>query len=98
MSDHSDIDKHVKTYIVVFVTLMALTLVTVAISRLHLPTHLAIALALTVATIKGALVASYFMHLISERKLILWVLGFTVACFFTVLLLPLGSHIDAIHN
>lgn len=98
MGDHADIDRQVKTYILVFVTLLALTLVTVAISRFHLPVHEAVALALIVASIKGGLVASYFMHLISERKLILWVLGFTVACFFAVLLLPLWTHFDPIHN
>ena len=31
---------------------------------------MAIAVALFVATIKGSLVAGYFMHLISEKKLI----------------------------
>ena len=98
MGDHSDIDRQVKTYILIFVTLMALTIVTVAISRLHLPVHEAVAIALIVATIKGGLVASYFMHLISERKLIYWVLGFTVAFFFAVLLLPLWTHWDPIHN
>ena len=100
MSDHSshDIDRQVKTYIVIFITLMALTFVTVAISRIHLPVPLAVTLALIVASIKGGLVASYFMHLISERKLIYWVLGFTVSCFIAVLLLPLWSHFDPIHN
>ena len=72
-------------------------MVTVAVSRLHLPVHQAVAVALVVATVKGGLVASYFMHLISERKLILWVLGFTVAFFFFVLLLPLWTHWDPIH-
>jgi cytochrome c oxidase subunit 4 len=98
MGDHHDIDRQVKTYIVVFVTLMALTLITVAISRLHLPVHEAIAIALIVATIKGGLVASYFMHLISERKLIYWVLGFTITCFIAVLFLPVFTHLDPIHN
>jgi cytochrome c oxidase subunit IV len=97
-SDHADIDRHVRTYILVFITLMALTFVTVAISRLDLPTSAAIALALVVASIKGGLVAAYFMHLISERKLIYWVLGFTVAFFFAVLLLPLWTHLDPIRN
>ncbi len=98
MGDHTDIDRQVRTYILVFGTLMALTIITVTISRLHLPIPAAIAVALIVALIKGGLVASYFMHLISERKLIYWVLGFTVACFFLVLLLPLWSHFDPIHN
>jgi cytochrome c oxidase subunit 4 len=98
MGDHSDIDRQVRTYILVFVTLMALTLVTVAISRLHLPVPAAVALALVVASIKGSLVAAYFMHLISERKLIHWVLWFTISCFIAVLFLPLWSHFDPIRN
>jgi cytochrome c oxidase subunit 4 len=89
-SDHAaaDIDRHVKVYITVFVTLMVLTIVTVAISRFHLPVHLAVTVALIVATIKGSLVACYFMHLISEKKLILWVLALTVVFFIALLFLP----------
>ena len=97
MGNHADIDRHVKTYILVFVTLLVLTMVTVAVSRLHLPVHMAVAVALVVASVKGGLVASYFMHLISERKLILWVLAVTVAFFLAVLLLPLWTHWDPIH-
>jgi cytochrome c oxidase subunit 4 len=98
MSDHSavsmphhdaaEIDKHVRVYITVFVALMALTLITVAISYLHLSTPMAIAVALFVATIKGSLVACYFMHLISERKLIYVVLLITVIKFIALLALP----------
>ncbi len=71
---HVDIDKQVKIYITVFVALMALTLITVAVSYLHLPPAMAIAVALLVATVKGTLVACYFMHLIAEKKLIYAVL------------------------
>ena len=88
-SDHAvDIDKHVRVYITVFVTLMALTIVTVAISYLHLPVHLAVSVALFVAAIKGSLVACYFMHLISEKKVIYGVLALTVAFFIALLALP----------
>ena len=100
-TDHSspaDLDRQVKVYILVFVTLMALTVVTVAISRQHLPVAAAVTVALVVATIKGSLVACYFMHLISEKKLIYWVLGFTVAFFFAVLLIPLWTGMDPITN
>ena len=41
-----DIKKHVRVYIIVFAALAALTIVTVGISYLHLPTHWAIILAL----------------------------------------------------
>ena len=84
----ADIDKHVRIYITVFVALMVLTIVTVAISRLHLPVPMAISVALLVAVIKGSLVACYFMHLISEKKLIYAVLGLTAAFFVALLALP----------
>ena len=75
--DPAEIDKHVRVYITVFVALMALTIITVAVSYLDLSTPMAIAVALFIATIKGSLVACYFMHLISEKKLIYAVLGIT---------------------
>jgi cytochrome c oxidase subunit IV len=88
-SDHAvDIDRHVRIYITVFVTLMALTIITVAISRLHLSMPIAVSVAMLVAVIKGSLVACYFMHLISEKKLIYAVLGLTVAFFLALLALP----------
>ena len=87
--DHAvDIDKHVRVYITVFVALMALTIVTVAISYLHLSTPMAIAVALFIATVKGALVAGYFMHLVSEKKLIYAVLALTVVFFVALMALP----------
>ena len=89
---HADIDKQVKIYITVFVALMALTLITVAVSYLHLSTPMAIAVALFVATIKGSLVACYFMHLISEKKLIYAVLLITVIKFIALLALPAFTH------
>ena len=94
-TDHAvDIDRHVRIYITVFVTLMVLTIVTVAISRFHLPVPMAIAVALLVATVKGSLVACYFMHLISEKKLIYAVLAVTVAFFAVLLALPVLSYSD----
>jgi cytochrome c oxidase subunit 4 len=92
-TDHAvDIDKHVRIYITVFVALMALTIVTVAISRFHLPVPIAVSVALFVAIIKGSLVACYFMHLISEKKLIYAVLGLTAFFFAALLSLPVVTH------
>src|SRR5215207_7878605 len=88
-ADHAaDIDKHVRIYITVFVALMALTLITVAVSYLDLSTPMAITVALSIATIKGTLVACYFMHLISEKKLIYAVLVITAVKFVVLLFLP----------
>jgi cytochrome c oxidase subunit 4 len=92
-TDHAvDIDKHVRVYITVFVALMALTLITVAVSYLDLSPAMAVTVALIIATIKGSLVACYFMHLISERKLIYWVLGITAFKFVVLLFLPVFTH------
>src|SRR3954468_22943207 len=85
----ADIDRHVRVYITVFVALMALTIITVGVSYLHLPVPMAVTVALLVATIKGSLVACYFMHLISEKKLIYAVLALTAVFFIALVALPL---------
>jgi cytochrome c oxidase subunit 4 len=92
-SDHViDIDKHVRVYITVFVALMVLTIITVAISYLDLAIPIAVTVALLVAVIKGSLVACYFMHLISEKRLIYGVLALTVAFFIALMVLPVATH------
>jgi cytochrome c oxidase subunit IV len=73
--------KEIRKYLMVFGALAVLTVITVGIAQLHLPTWQAITLALIVATIKGSLVAAFFMHLLSERKLIYAVLVITVFFF-----------------
>ena len=91
--DHAvDIDKHVRIYITVFVALMVLTIITVAISYLDLAVPIAVTVALLVAIVKGSLVACYFMHLISEKKLIYAVLVLTGAFFAALLALPVFTH------
>src|SRR5262245_36357242 len=93
-SDVQSVKKQVKTYMVVFVSLLFLTFVTVAISRLHLPVHKAIVLGLFVAVVKGSLVACFFMHLISERRFIYGTLILTAIFFVFLLGLPLSQHAD----
>lgn len=92
------IQKHIRIYITVFSALMVLTIVTVAASYLHLSVWQAVALALIIATVKGALVAGFFMHLISEKKTIYWIL--IIAAIFIVGLFfgSLMFHSDIVHN
>ncbi|MDP9193388.1 MAG: cytochrome C oxidase subunit IV family protein [Acidobacteriota bacterium] len=89
------IRKEIRRYLLVLGALGILTLITVGISSLTIPTGQAIALGLVVATIKGSLVAAFFMHLISERKLIFAVLLFTVFFFGMLLWGPWHHHYDA---
>ena len=84
----TDIQKHVRIYVLVFVALAFLTLTTVLISYANLAMAAAVVVALLIASVKAGLVACYFMHLLSERGLVYWVLGFTVLFFLVLLGLP----------
>ena len=91
-----DIKKSVRTYYTIFGALMVFTVITVAVSYLHLPIAMAIFVALVVATIKGSLVALFFMHLLHERKVIYWVLALTLIFFIFMMFVPLGTNLDKI--
>ncbi len=91
-----DIKKHVRTYVMVFVALLALTLITVTISSLHLGIAAAVVAALVIATMKGSLVASYFMHLISEKKVVYLALILTAVFLLALIVLPLTAYFDRI--
>lgn len=94
--DHADIDRHVRAAMFVFGSLLVLTGLTVSAYFLHLPTRLAIALALLIATVKGSLVAAWFMHLISEKRIIYWVLALAAAFFIPLLLFPTFTALDRV--
>ncbi len=94
MAGHSSpeqIRQETRKYLVVFAALATLTIVTVAVSYLKLPHGAAVALALLIASVKGSLVACYFMHLIDERRVIYALLGLTAVFFLALIFLPMGS-------
>ncbi|MDQ2866883.1 MAG: cytochrome C oxidase subunit IV family protein [Verrucomicrobiota bacterium] len=69
---------HVRKYLLVGATLLAFTLITVALSYVNFGTMKAnVAVALAVATFKAGLVAAIFMHLSAEKRLIYRILVFT---------------------
>ena len=90
-SDAEQVREHVRVYLMVFVALGVLTIVTVALSYLDLPTTYAISLAVVVATVKATLVAAYFMHLVSEERVILWLLLLCGAFLSFLIFLPLAT-------
>ena len=94
-NDPEHVRKEIRKYLVVFGMLAILTGVTVGISYMKLPTWQAITLALVVATVKGSLVAAFFMHLLSERKLIYAVLVLTVFFFGMMLWGPWHHNANA---
>lgn len=90
------IEHHIQTYIRVFIALGVLTVITVAVSYLNVSFIEAFFIAMTVATIKGSLVLGYFMHLISERQMIIWILVATVTTFIILMFIPLISLTDQV--
>ncbi len=92
--DHSPeaVRQHVRTYINVFVALAVLTVLTVAVSYIHLPHAPATLVALFIAAVKGALVALFFMHLRSEKIIIRWILALAFFFFLFLLICPTLHH------
>jgi hypothetical membrane protein len=80
-----------KRCLIVFAAVMCLTLIMVGIFYAHLPTHVAIALTLVGACVNAALVASFLMHLLSERKMIFIVLTFTAIFFVALMFLTISA-------
>lgn len=89
------IRKEIRVYLAVFGCLAFLTGVTVwACFGLKLPIHRAIIVASVIALVKGSLVAGFFMHLRSERKLIYGILLLTAFFFAVLLWLPVHDILD----
>jgi cytochrome c oxidase subunit IV len=93
-TDVEHIKRQTKVYLYVFFGLMVLTVLTVMVSYFHLPVVFAVVVALLIASVKGGLVASYFMHLVAERKAIYYVLLLTVIFFLVLIFAPLSGYLD----
>jgi cytochrome c oxidase subunit 4 len=92
---HDEVRHHVRRYLYVFYALIFGTLITVGASYIPFGNReINIAVALFIAVCKASLVACYFMHLISERKMIYGILGFTAFFFLGLLCLTLAAYSD----
>lgn len=93
--EHEDLahfQQHVKKYLLVFYLLIFGTVATVAVSYIPFESvALTVAIALFIACAKGFLVAGYFMHLISEKKMIYGILLTTVFFFVGLMFLTVWS-------
>jgi cytochrome c oxidase subunit 4 len=95
-SDPEAIRKSIRSYGIVGGLLLVFTAITVAANQIHLAVPVAITVALIIATMKGSMVASIFMHLSNERKWIYGALLLTVVFFVVLLFLPLATVSDGI--
>src|SRR5512138_3603072 len=65
--EHGEHPSHVMRYVVVWAELLVLTFGTWGLSRFHFPGGWGVLVALTIAIVKGSLVALFFMHLWDQR-------------------------------
>jgi caa(3)-type oxidase subunit IV len=87
-SDQESIRKSIKTYWLIGTALFVFTGITVAVNQVHLAIPLAVTVALIIATMKGSMVASIFMHLSHEKKWVYGALILTVIGFAILMLVP----------
>ena len=87
---HDNIEDHVKVYWNVFYTLLALTVLTVGVSYFEFGgiAWLAIGVGLLIAGIKGYLVATQFMHLNENNRVINWTLIMTFMFLLLLFAIP----------
>lgn len=89
MQDNNHHDEHhigYSTYLLVWISLVAFTSITVSVAGLNLGEY-TLAVALTIAAIKSALVINIFMHIKFEDpifKVFLGISGFTLLVIFTL--------------
>jgi len=96
MNSFEEIKKQQKTYWVIGASLFVLTFVTVWASYWQLGAGMALFVALLIASVKGGLVANYFMHLNHEKQLVYFVLILTVIFFIVLMAVPLITIEDGV--
>jgi caa(3)-type oxidase subunit IV len=95
-SDPAEIQKSIRTYLMVGAALFVFTGITVGVNRLQLAVPAAITVALIIASFKGSMVASIFMHLSHEKRWIYGCLLLTVVFFIFLIFVPLSTVKDTI--
>jgi caa(3)-type oxidase subunit IV len=96
MSSDHDVQKSVRSYMMVGAALFVFTGITVAVNQVHLAVPAAITVALIIAATKGSMVASVFMHLSHEKKWIYGALLLTVLAFLILMTVPSFTNMDHI--
>jgi caa(3)-type oxidase subunit IV len=102
--DHGHGGHHISslgTYLSVFGALLVLTVVTVMVSYMGLPSTLSIVVAMIVASVKASLVCAWFMHLKYDVKFNVLVFLSAVwfaALFFIFTMIDLGSRGAIMHK
>lgn len=95
-----EIRAHIGGYYKIGGALLVLTVVTVGVA-LYIDFNsvfLTVFVGLLIATVKGSLVACYFMHLIDEKRMIYQILVLTVFFFIVLMAVPYLTDSNSVFN
>lgn len=94
-----ELREHMSGYIKIGAALLVLTAVTVGVSYVEFNSvFLTIFVGLLIASVKGSLVACYFMHLIDEKAMIYWILAITVLFFAVLMVVPFLTDANSVFS
>jgi cytochrome c oxidase subunit 4 len=82
----------VRTYVIVCVLLVALTVLTVGLSFWHVPPLAHLLIGLAIALVKASLVVLFFMHVLHGPRLVWLVIVIAVAWFLLLLIYTLTDY------
>ena len=96
------IKQEVKKHFLIYLALLYLTAINFILSKTHCWGSFTVGGILLIAAAQAALVACYFMHLISEKKLIVFILLLTFIFFLGLIFLPVlefwGNIFGTVHG
>ena len=97
VSHVDSIKKEIRGYLIIFISIVSLSLTAVGLNYLHLSLMLTVFITLLIAAVQVFLAAGYFMHLITEKTLTLYiVLTLAIILVLAVLILPSVEHHNTI--
>lgn len=92
------VERHIRQYLIVFASLLVLTVVTVLASRIDIGITGGVILAMIIAAVKGTLVAGVFMHLFTDKRKLIYVVliytGIFVMVLFFLISLSFGDSLN----
>jgi caa(3)-type oxidase subunit IV len=91
-SEHPiDLKSYIRRCAIIFAVVLCTTALMIATSYSHHGWTLKVALILAIAVVNAFLVAGYLMHLLSEKRMIYALLGFTVFFFIGLMALTIWA-------
>ena len=74
MGNHAEAQSHGKEFVIVWIGLLALTVIEVFLAYIHLDVHLMMIILVGLSLMKAGMIMAYFMHLKFDTASLTWIL------------------------